>query len=208
MRRSFVALFGLFVGLGILLSLSCSRENTLQVISVNNGNAIYSDLTDFGLYRDPTDPEAEPMFFTAIPEDVIPIELCYREIGLGLPTWRPYVAHITKVRVTYTPVSGMGDIDIPPEYKSVDTRVNITVPSDPSGKKTVKTNITLLPAYWKAEVIGSTAGDPTDMEAIGMIKATITLQGVDEVTGQDLTASAEVLVSVGEFWDDESRIGQ
>lgn len=204
MRRSFVALFGLFVGLGILLSLSCSRENTLQIVSVNNGQAIFSDLTDFGLYRDPTDPEAEPMFFTAIPEDVIPIELCYREIGLGLPTWRPYVARITKVRVTFTGVMG----DIPDELPSVDTRVNILVPSDPTGKKTVKSSVTLIPAYWKGEIFGSTAGEPIDLEPVAVLKAKITLQGVDEATGQDLTADAEVLVSVGEFWDDESRIGQ
>ncbi|MEO0070257.1 MAG: hypothetical protein ABIK18_05650 [candidate division WOR-3 bacterium] len=201
MRRSFLALF---VSLGILLSLSCSRENTLQIVSVNDGKAIFSDLTDFGLYRDPTDPEAEPMFFTAIQEDVIPIELCYREIGLGLPTWRPYVAHINKVRVTFTGVMG----DFPDELPSVETRVNILVPSDPSGKKTVKSYITLLPAYWKGEVFGSTAAEPIDLEPIALLKAKVTLQGVDEVTGQDISAETEVLVSVGEFWDDESRIGQ
>ncbi len=202
MRRFFITLFVLFAG--IFLLTSCQRENALQIVSVNDNEAILADLTDFGVYRDPTDPEAEPEFVTAIPDDVIPIELCYREIGIGLPTWRPYTARLTKVRVTFSGVMG----DVPDELPPVDGRVNILVQSDPAGKKTVKGYITLMPAVWKTEVFGGGAADPTEVEEIAVLRAKIRLEGVDEATGEAVSAETEVLVSVGEFWDDESRIGQ
>ncbi|MGQ9707694.1 MAG: hypothetical protein ACUVUR_02315 [bacterium] len=202
MRRTIFVLSVLLIGLGLLVS--CSRENTLQIVAVNDGKPVESDLSDFGVFKDPTDPEAEPEFVIVTPEDVIPIELRYTQIGVGLPTWRPYIAKITKATITFTKVLG----EAPEVLPKVESRVNISVISDPEGKKTTKDYITLIPALWKEEVFGSGADDPTELSTDATLIAKIKLEGTDESTGEVLTAETTVLVNIGNFWDEPSRIGE
>ncbi|MEO0068273.1 MAG: hypothetical protein ABIK23_03980 [candidate division WOR-3 bacterium] len=201
MRRNIFVLAMVFAGLGLLVS--CSRENALEIVSVNEGKPINSDLTDFGIFKDATDPEAEPEYVSITPDDVVPIELRYTEIGLGLPTWRPYVARITKATITFTKVLG----EVPEVLPKVESRVNISVMSDPEGKKATKGYITLIPAIWKEEVFGGGAGDPDELGIEATLKAKIRLEGVDEASGKSILAETEVLVNIGNFWDEPSRIG-
>ncbi len=202
MRRGIFVLGLLFFTLGLLLS--CSRENTLQIVSVNNGRPVYGDLADFGVYRDPTDPQSEPEFVVVTPDDTVEIKLRYTEIGAGLPTWRPYVAHINKVTVTFTGVSGGEPITLP----RVESRVNISVTSDPSGKQTTSGYIQLLPATWKEENFGSPTNDPTEVNIEAQLTAKIKLEGVDASTGQTVIGEALVPVYIGDFYDDPTRIGR
>jgi len=202
LRRNIFVLSALLVCLGLLVS--CSRENALLIVSVNEGKPVESDLTDFGVFKDPTDPEAEPEFVTVTPEDVIPIELRYTQIGVGLPTWRPYIAKITKATITFTKVLG----EAPEVLPKVESKVNISVISDPEGKKTTKGYITLIPALWKEEVFGGGASDPTELSTDATLIAKIKLEGTDESTGEDLTAETTVLVNIGNLWDEPTRIGE
>lgn len=201
MRRTIFVLAILFASLGLLVS--CSRENSLAIVSINEDKPVNSDLADFGIFKDATDPEAEPEYISVTPDDVVPIELRYTEIGLGLPTWRPYVARITKATVTFTKVLG----EAPEVLPKVESRVNIAVTSDPEGKKTTKGYITLIPAIWKDEVFGTGAGYPDELGIEATLKAKIRLEGVDEASGASILAETEVLVNIGNFWDEPSRIG-
>jgi hypothetical protein len=201
LRRNIFVLSALLVCLGLLVS--CSRENALLIVSVNEGKPVNSDLADFGIFKDATDPEAEPEYISVTPDDVVPIELSYSEIGLGLPTWRPYTAHITKATITFTKVLG----EAPEVLPKVESRVNISVISDPKGKKSTKGYITLIPAIWKDEVFGAGASSPDELSNEATLKAKIKLEGVDKATGASITAETEILVNIGNFWDDPSRIG-
>ncbi len=201
MRRNLYVPVILTIALGLLLSLSCTRENNLNVVSIN---PIYSDLTDFGVYRDPTDPEAEPEFVQATPTDSVPIELSYVEIGPGLPTWRTYTAQINKVTVTFSRVMG----EVPEALPRIEIATCITVPSDPTGKKTVTARVPLIPALWKEENFGSGAGDPSETSIDAVLNAKVKLSGVDLATAQPVETEVTVPVYIGNFWDDPTRIGQ
>lgn len=202
MRRGIFVLGLMVLSLGLLVS--CSRENALRIVSVNNDRTVYADLADFGIYRDPTDPDADPVFVVVTPDDTVRIELSYTEIGAGLPTWRPYVAKITKATVTFTGVSGGEPVNLP----RVESKVNISVVSDPSGKKTTTGYIPLIPAPWKVENFGSPTDDPTEVDIEAELTAKIKLEGVDESSGQTFTAEASIPVYVGNFYDDATRLGR
>ncbi len=202
-RKVYVSVI-LTLCLGLLVSLSCSRENTLTIVSINKDSPILSDLADFGIYRDPTDPESEPEQIEATPTDFVPIEFSYGEIGIGLPTWRPYVASINKITVTFSRVMG----EAPENLPRIEIKTNIQVPSDPTGKKTVTANVPLIPSLWKEENFGSGAGGPTELGTEAILNAKIKVDGVDIATGQAITAEATTVVQVGNFWDDPTRLGE
>jgi len=203
-RRTFFGLFALFAFFG-LLATSCQHSGALRVVSINNGKEVQSDLVDFGIYRDPTDPEAEPELISVTPEDIIPIELQYVEIGPGLPTWTPYQANITRAQISFD--KKLGELQGNPD--PVNVVVNWAVPADPTGKKTVTAYLTICPALWKEQWFGDeAANDPSELNAVGTYSARVRLTGIDDASGATVTAEGTVLVTFGNFFDDESRIGQ
>jgi hypothetical protein len=208
MRRAVLGLLSFVAVFALLTTLSCQRSNSLRIVSVNadkTSGIVYCDLGDYGVFRDPTDPEAEPEWIVAIGDELAEVELQYVEIGPGLPTWTPYQAHISKCKVKYTFVAGEDPGPIP----DVNLPVKMTVMSDPTGEKTATGIINVLPAVWKEEYWGSPPGEPeTDPTELTILRATITLEGTDDATGKAVRAVNDVQLKVGNFWDDPSRIGQ
>lgn len=209
MRRTVVGLLSVAAAFAIIFSLSCQRTNgldekALRIVSVNKGNPVRVDLADFGVYRDPEDPEADPVLFAIVTEKNIEVELQYVEIGLGLPTWTPYQASLRQFEVTYRWVMGE-EANSPPDRVRLPMRG--TVMSDPSGDKTSRVYITIAPAAWQ-ESYFDIPDDPFEGSEPAVYSATIKVSGYDDASGLALEAKADVEVSFANYWDDISRIGQ
>ena len=208
MRRTLFGLLTLTVALGFIATVACQRENALRVVSINGGATLMSDIIDFGELRDPDDPEFVETI-TEIPADVVEIELQYVEIGLGLPTWTPYHAQITKISVTFVDagvVPGEGE-----EYLPVVLAQNIQVLADRTGDEMTTGEFAIIPAEWKAYHFGDDAQDSPyddDYGVVATIKASVKVEGVEVTTGNRVRASADVLIHVGNYWDDPDRLGQ
>ncbi len=202
MRRLGSGLLG-FLALAsiVLVGSGCQQQNVLRVTSVNDNLPINADLADFGLYTDPTDPEAEPELISITPSQNAELVLQYVEIGSGLPTWTPYQAIVHTGRIIYKSASGVdrGRVTLP---------LNIAVMADREGRRTVKAKAQLVPASWLIEQYGDDIADqPDDLEIIDEVDGTLTLQATDSLTGRDVQCVAKFRVVVGNLYDDPSRIG-
>ncbi|MEO0085633.1 MAG: hypothetical protein ABIK37_03285 [candidate division WOR-3 bacterium] len=209
MRRTVVGLLSVAGAFAILFSISCQRSNSLdekalRIVSVNKGDPVRVDLADFGTYRDPEDPEADPVLFAVTTEKTVEVELQYVEIGLGLPTWTPYQASLRQFEATYRWVMGE-EANTPPDRVRLPMRG--TVVSDPSGDKTSRAMITIAPAAWQ-ETYFDIPDDPFEGSEPAVYTATIKVSGYDDASGLALEAKADVEVSFANYWDDVSRIGQ
>lgn len=208
MRRTAFGLLSVVAAAAVLFTLSCQRENdlaekALRIVELNKGEPLRADLADFGIYRDP-DPEEDPVVFAIVPDDVIDVEMQYVEVGLGLPTWTPYQASIRQVEVSFRYVMGT-EPNSPPDRVRLPMRV--TIPSDPTGKKTTIAKFTAIPAAWK-ELYFDIPDDPFDDPEAGVYTATVKVSGYDDASGLALEAKADLEVSIANYWDDPSRIGQ
>lgn len=192
-----------------MFSLSCQRTNSLdekalRIVSINKGDPIRVDLADFATYRDPEDPQAEPVLFAVTTEKAVELELQYVEIGLGMPTWTPYQASLRQFEVTYRWVMGE-EANSPPDRVRLPMRG--TVVSDPTGDKTAKAIITIAPTAWQ-ETYFDIPDDPFEGTEPAVYAATVKVSGYDDASGLSLEAKADVEISFANYWDDVSRIGQ
>lgn len=196
MRRTIFGLLSLVVVLGLVATVSCQRENSLRIVSIEPYGPLFGDLIDVGIYRDPTDPEAEPEEIEVIPTDYVTIGVQYVEIGLGLPTWTPYQAHITDMTVTYNAPPGADPEDW--EGTQENFKVKFVVPADPSGDEVVEYFATLITPEWKDDY-----GDDQQVDC------TIELEGYDDAN-QQFSVEAENAISVlqADYYDDPTRLGQ
>ncbi len=188
-------------GLVIMVGAGCQQQNVLRVTSVNEGMPIKADLADFGVYVDPTDPEAEPELISVTPSQEAEITLQYVEIGSGLPTWTPYQATVHTGTIVYKSTSGQsrGTVNIP---------MNIAVQSDREGRRTVKAKVQLVPSSWLIEHYGDDIADqPDDLDLVDEVDGTLTLKATDSLSGRDVQCVAKFRVTVGNYYDDPSRIG-
>ncbi len=210
MRRTFFGLVILAAAAGLILTTSCQHERAMQIVSINDHEPLMSDIIDFGSITI-TEPGEEPEIYliSQFPEDVVDIEFLYVETGLGLPTWTPYKVQISKITIDYM------DAEVLPEaaqeYGRVILPASITVESDPEGEKTVTARFALAPAQWKEFYFGDDAQDAPEDDDYGVVatvKAKVSVEGTDQATGNKVTASAEVTIVVGNFWDDPDRLGQ
>lgn len=194
MRRTILGLLPLAVVIFVVPLLSCQHENTLRIVDIQN--PYYSDLIDRGVVRDPETGEVEEIEVT--PTDSCQITLAYLEFGPGLPTWNPYTARIEKVKVTFKQVPGLGDPieNLPP----IEVPFRTTVVSDLEGKKTVTTRFELMSSWYKEEYFNESDNV--------ILEATITVSGVDEASGNKVSASTKIQVTVADLWDDPARLGR
>uniref|UniRef100_A0A7C4CBY5 Uncharacterized protein n=1 Tax=candidate division WOR-3 bacterium TaxID=2052148 RepID=A0A7C4CBY5_UNCW3 len=209
MRRTVVGLLSVAAAFAIIFSLSCQRTNdldekALRIVSVNKGEPVRVDLADFGVYRDPEDPEAEPVLFAVTSEKVVDIELQYVEIGVGMPTWTPYQASIRQFEITYRWVMGE-EANSPPDRVRLPMRAAVV--SDPSGDKTTTARLTIAPTAWQTTFF-DIPDDPFEGSDPAVYSATIKVSGYDDASGMSLEAKTDVEVSIANYWDDISRIGQ
>lgn len=172
---------------------SCQRWNALRVVAMNT--PYYADLVDYGIERDPE--TGEPMEVEVIPVDFGGVLFQYVEIGPGLPTWTPYQAHIEKARITFRRIGGEELIGpLPP----LEVPCKIVVPSDPTGKKWYGGTFELFSAWYKEEYLSG--------YDYLVLEATVKFSGYDDASGRPIEATNKMEVSVADFHDDPTRLGE
>jgi len=191
LRRNLFVL--LLVCAAMFTMVSCQRENALRVVSIQS--PYYSDLIDRGIERDPE--TGEPEEIEVIPTDVASVQFQYVEIGLGLPTWTPYQAHIEKATITFKRIGGD---ELSEPLPQIVVPCKLVVQSDPSGKKTVTGNFELLSSWYKEEYL-------MGYDYL-ILEATVKFSGFDDASGKPIEATNKMEVSVSDFYDDPTRIGQ
>jgi hypothetical protein len=204
MRRSLLGLLTLIAIAG-LVTTSCQREATLRVISINGGNTLRSDLTDYYVYFDKVD--SSDVILQQTNSDSVKVELQYVEMGAGLPTWTPYLAMLNQATVTF---KSKLTTDQPPTYQKVIIPLTMTVPADASGKTKISFWITAIPAEWKSLVFADYASseDPNQIDIIDLAEATLTFSGYDSVANREVKAAGTFAVEFGNFYDDPTRFGK
>lgn len=191
MRRStiFVLALGL---LALLLLPACQRENALRVVAVQS--PYYADLVDYGIERDE---EGEVSTIEVVPKDVVEAKFQYVEIGPGLPSWTPYQARIEKVTISFRRIGGD---ELYQPLPTITVPCRVTVPADPTGKKTVTGTFELFSSWYKEEYLAG--------YDYLILEATLKFSGYDDASGNTIEAKATMEVSVSDFYDDPTRIGQ
>ncbi len=200
MRRSLFGLVTLLAVAGLLLTTGCERENTLRVVTVNQGNVLTADITDVGKIFDKEDSTWYELYVHN--PDSVEFELQYVQIGAGLPTWTPFEAIIDKATITYASV-----IDPEIVYDPVIQSLSISVMSDVTGKKTTKFMMAVITTGWKDKYFPDEP-DPYVFEEMDLIKASIKFTGRDEIAQQDLEAKCYLTISLGEYYDEPNSIGR
>jgi hypothetical protein len=204
MRRSLFGLLTVVATAGLLLVAGCEvfeQSNTLRVVSINNGNTLRSDIADFFVYFDPVDSEYI-MIWQHMP-DSVEVVLQYVEIGPGLPTWTPYVAHIKQVDISYKKTS-----EDAPVYPPARIHLQQTVTSDPAGKLTTTFYMEVLSATFKYDQWEEWMQEPPDYDIFDLIEAKATFSGYDPVANRDVSAVGKFQIQVGNLYDDLSRFGR
>jgi hypothetical protein len=203
MRRSLLGLLTLVTVAGLLSMTGCERSATLRVVSINNGMALRSDIADFMQYFDKEDSWYVTLY--QYMPDSVPVVMQYVEIGAGLPTVTPYTASINRAVISYTKSS-----EDAPDYTSATIPLSVTVPSDPTGKKTTTFHMNVVTATfkqtnWEEDV---QEDDPYFTDIFDLISATATFYGYDSVADRELKAVGKFQIEVGNFYDDPSRFGK
>ncbi len=189
----------------VLLVAGCQRDNALRIVAVTPQGATFGDITDFTTWTDPTEPQPEPKLIPYTTSDIVEIELQYVEIGLGLPTWTPYQAHIKKIELTYRDVSSVPPLVFDPQKVIINT--DIVVPADVKGIKTAKATFPIVTGQWKEKNL-EVADDPTETGGNVTVRVSIKVSGNDDASGKPIEAQTEFTVNFGNYWDDPSTIGQ
>jgi len=213
MRRSLFGLLTVVAVASLLLVAGCEvfqvgldRSGTLRVVSINGGKALRSDMADYFVYFDKVDSEYVT-FFQFMP-DSVQVELQYVEIGPGLPTWTPYVAHINKAVIKYITTNLEEKENL--NYSPATFPLTQTVQSDPDGKQTttfyMKAVTPTFKQTWFTEYIDEE--DPYLFNVLDLIDATVTFTGFDTVANREVQAAGKFQIEVGNFYDDPSRFGQ
>jgi hypothetical protein len=210
MRRNLSVLVVLCAAAALLTAVSCESENVLRILSVNEGDPVKVDISDLGSMKDPDPEEHEPIYFFEIGAGVVEMEFQYVQIGVGQPAWTPYKAQIQEINATYTDALLVGGEQAEWSGSKTKQQVNFTVDSDPEGKKTTTAMVTIMPSHWIEEWFGDEAmEDPfEDYGTLATAKTKIEAKGVDLASGQDVKATIEITVSVGNYYDDPDRLGQ
>jgi len=206
MRRSLLGLLTVVAIAGLLITTGCEvfeRSNVLRVVKINGGSSLNVDVTDWWIYKDPSDPEAEPEQVYSMVGATTEVELQYVEIGAGLPTWTPYQAIITKAKIEFKRTQPDGELFDP---ISITVPMDFNVPVDPAGKKTAKTSFEVAPEWWVEQNFD--ANDPTAVGDIVVAEAKITFTGADSVSGKLIQAIGMLDVHLADFYDDPQSMGK
>jgi len=203
MRRSLLGLLTVVAIAGLLITAGCERSSVLRVVQINGGRTLQSDVADYGVWKDPTDPDAEPEFMYAIQPDSVEVELQYVEVGAGLPTWTPYEAVINKATITYKSLTDPTIV-----YAPVVIPLTTSIMADVTGKKTEKFVTTVVPVWWKEQNFGGDVIEPPDFDVLDVIDATVKFSGWDSVSVRTVEATGKLQIEIGNFYDNEGTIGR
>jgi len=198
MHKSERLLFLCLFVLGLLV-IGChkSTANALRVVRINDGKAVEVDVLDDWTYTDP-DPEVGVVEVTTTSDVIVPVEVAYTEQGTGLPTYPgPYTARINKYTVTFKDVTTGTETDY---GEPVRGSCNFLIPADPDMKNTVIQDIKIVPFEWIETNMG-------DLEDGMVLKATIKLDGWDEISGKAVADSGYVTIDAADYVDDPNKKG-
>lgn len=202
MRRSLLGLLTVVAVAGLLIMAGCERSSVLRVVSVNHARTLESDVADWGIWIDPNDEEHTPQPVYTVRADSAEIELQYVEIGAGLPTWTPFEAIINKATITYK-----SQVDPEIIYDPVVIPMTAYIMSDPTGKKTTRFVMTVLPVWWKIQYFDGDVSDPPDYDLLDVVEATIRFAGWDSVSLREVEATGKLQIEIGNFYDNEQSFG-
>lgn len=205
MRRSLLGLLTVVAIGSLLVVAGCERSGTLRVVSLNDGNALRVDLSDFSRYFDVDDSIYYPIY--AVTSDSIKVVLQYVEIGAGLPTYTPYQAQINRATVRFT---SKGYTDEPPVYDVVNVVLTQSCVADASGKNKTMFYMTPISAAWKQKVFADFINDddPQYIDIVDLADARIEFSGYDSVANREVKAQGALPVEFGNFYDDPTRFGK
>ncbi|MBM3330333.1 hypothetical protein FJY68_00610 [candidate division WOR-3 bacterium] len=204
MRRSLLGLLTVVAIAGLLLTAGCERASVLRVVSINGGNSLRVDISDFLQYFDKIDSDYVTLY--QYMPDSVEVVLQYVEIGAGLPTWTPYQATINKASISFRSNTPGGDD--PPIYTKVTVPLGQAVMADATGKSQTTFYMTCIPAVWKQLTFADFFLEPPDYDIVDLADATFTFTGFDSVANRDVRAVGSLQVEFGNFFDDLSRFGE
>lgn len=199
------------VGLLVLTMLSCERHtstNGLRVLEINGNSPLEVDVADWTMIPDPDNPE-DTIAIYIVKDWIIPVKVSYVETGLGLPTYpTTYTARITDYKVSFSKVRN-NPTDVPWTLNSVSGATNMVIPADPNGRTTVTANIKVIPGDWIIYHFGRWISNRSDTIVNGaMLKATLVLNGYEELTRESVTDTAFFTIDIADYIDDPTRLGQ
>jgi hypothetical protein len=206
MRRSLSVLLFVAAFAGLLVTSGCNmfeQPNLLRVVKINSGKALDVDVADWWIYKDPTDPEAEPELVFTMRGESTKVELQYVEAGPGLPTWRPYEAVLTKATISYTRTQPDAEPFEPP---SITYPMNFNIQADYTEKKTAIMSFEVAPAWWVEQNFSESG--PTEVGEIVAAEATIRFSGYDSVAGKELLAVGKLALQFADFYDNPATAGR
>jgi hypothetical protein len=189
---------------------SCERHtssDSLRIVQINNNQPLEVDVADWTLITDPEDPtETIPAFY--VKDWIVPVEFSYVEQGIGLPTASSYTARITNYKVSFSKVL-TNPQDVPWVLSSVTGVTNILVPTDPEGQRTTIGYLKVIPASWiYAHFEDSIQNRSPGIVRGAVLKATLVVNGYEELTKETITDTATFTIDIGDYYDDPTRIGK
>lgn len=196
----------LLILLGFLLFFyySCQRTspNSLKIVSINSNNdPLIVDVKDWYVV---SIEEEDTTYGYLLKDWVVPVELSYYETGIGLPTYpTPYTARCT----SYTVIFQKSDSNRPYARK-VRGATNIVIESNVESK--VKTNLKVIPIDWQEFYLGIIAPTGNDEPGIAtgpMVKATLIINGYEELTRNPIVDTGYFTINFGDYWDNPREIG-
>lgn len=200
MRRSLFGFLAILLAAGILITAGCERANVLRVVNLNDGKELMVDIADFYTYFDKIDSEWVSIYVHQ--PDTVQVELQYVDIGLGLPTWTPYQAIVNEVKISYkSSIDGV-------TYDDAKVPMTQAIMSDREGKKTIKFQATLVPAWWKEKFFGDDVVEPPEYDLLDHIDATVRFTAIDSVSGRTVVGIGKLGMEVGNLYDDPGAIGK
>lgn len=201
MRKPLV--FYLVVVLSVLVinNISCNRTspNSLRIISINDNRPKRIDIID--RFVDDYGDEHE-----LISDQYVSIEVGYIERGIGLPTYPTnYTARITDYRVKFKRIKVRPTDNDKWVLQDVTGVTNIAITADPELRNTVKSSITIIPWQWIEFYRDSFA--QFDEGEGARLKATVILNGYEELTKTALSDTGQLDIDIADYWDDPRTIG-
>jgi len=189
---------------------SCKSSRTsassLRIIQINNSEPLIVDGKDWFVVSVDTSADPWDSTFEFITYDwIVPIEVGYVEEGLGLPTYpTSYTARCT----SYTVIFRRIDRSSPWRPLNVTGATNIVIPTSPTATKTA--NLKLIPVEWinmYLDTIAPTGEDEPEVAPGCMVKATVVLQGYEELTHNPIADTGFFTIDFGDYWDNPALMG-
>lgn len=189
------------MGLITLTYLSCNRTSpdSLRIVGINNDGPLIVDIADWGMEVDTISFDTVHVGHIA-PDQVVPVEISYVEMGIGLPTYpTTYTARLTDYKVNFSNIHST-PTDTNWDLNSVTGAMNVEVQANPEGTRIVTARIKAVPHEWMAMYY--------DILSPGVqIKATVIVNGYEELTQNPVSDTGAFTINFADYYDDPFVFG-